>query len=136
MARCRWTIPVASSRMITFAFLTSARANETKDRCTIKNEKNRQFKLSTRIIINSPALLKILLTCPTDKLPPSSSMTVSSVNRFTGVCAPLGVSSSLVISKLCLDCSTRYERFSASQSVTSSCKLNGSRFDRSVPETM
>ena len=55
-----------------------------------------------------PALLKQLLTCPTDKLAPSSSTTMSKVNLFKGVYAALGVSRSLVlISESCLDGSTR-----------------------------
>lgn len=77
------------------------------------------------------------LTWPTDRLAPSSSITVSKLNRFTGVCAPLGVSSSFVAVAecSCFTSSTRYARFSASQSVASSFLLNGSRLDRRVPET-
>lgn len=69
-------------------------------------------------------------------------MTVSSVNRFTGVCVPLpppvvpSPSSLSAKGDSGLVGAIRCDRLSASHSVTSSCRLKGSRFDLKVPETV
>jgi len=96
-------------------FLTSARARDTRERW------------------------------PIDKLEPSASIGLSNVNRGAfGVIAPdsrwspspsIPTSSSFAVGDIRLVSSTRYERLSASQSLASSCNSNGSRFDRSVPES-
>ena len=122
----RKNAPVASSRMITFAFFTSARASDTSERC-VRWVCRQQIRKGTG---------GARRTWPTDRFAPSSSITVSKLNRFTGVCAPLGVSSPSVDGATGFTSSTRYARRSASHSVASSCVLNGSRFDRSVPETV
>jgi hypothetical protein len=80
-----------------------------------------------------------------DKLEPSASIGLSNVNRGAfGVIAPdsrwspspsIPTSSSFAVGDIRLVSSTRYERLSASQSLASSCNSNGSRFDRSVPES-
>lgn len=77
-------IPVASSNMMTFAFLTNALASETSDRYASRDSDRLTQGVSTW---NKP-------TWPTERFPPSSSMIVSRVNRFMGVWAPLGTSSS------------------------------------------
>ena len=81
---------------------------------------------------------------PIDKFEPSSSMGLSSVKRGAfGVVDPVPrwssspsiPASSSFAEEMGLESSTRYERLSASQSRASSCSSNGSRLDRSVPET-
>lgn len=66
---------------------------------------------------------------------PSSSITLSRLNLLVGVCWPAAVSSSDGIMDARFVDSTKYDRFSASQSAASSCNWKGSRFDRKVPET-
>ena len=60
-----------------------------------------------------------------------SSITESKVNLLMGVLAPDGPSS---IDPSRLTESTRYDRLKASHKVASSARLNGSRFERRVPE--
>ena len=78
----------------------------------------------------------VAFTCPTDKLLPSSSTALSNVKRGDEFWTSEDESPVERSMEFDFRASTRYERFKASQSLTSSCSPNGSRLVRRVPETI